>query len=99
MSNTDKKDAYYIPPNVEREMFSKFGLNDMDKDVTRVYPGLTNSNYKDPLDTQSGRDALLGKTPKGGKRKSRRNKRTKSRTKSRRNKRTKSRTKSRRNNK
>jgi hypothetical protein len=84
MSNTDKKDAYYISPNVEREMFSNFGINDMDKDVTSVYPGLTNSNYKDPLDTQSGRDALLGKTPKGGKRKSRRN----SRRKSRRNKRT-----------
>jgi hypothetical protein len=39
----------YISPEEEKKMFEKFGI----MDASKVFPGLTDKNYVDPLDKET----------------------------------------------
>ena len=65
----------YISPEEEKKMFEKFGITD----ASKVFPGLTDKNYLDPLDKLT--KELIKKTntnsaKKGGKRRTKKSKRS-----------------------
>lgn len=75
----------YISPEEEKKMFEKFGITD----ASKVFPGLTDKNYIDPLDKETREiyKEFNANAKKGGKRRTKKSKKRTKKSKRRTNKR------------